>query len=273
MGARILVVDSDAAFAAMLKDLLEEDGGHTVDVARDGREALAALRRAEFALTIVDMGLEPGGNAYLELLHAVRQSWPSMRLVLIPFGGEDLPPEARRVDIQGVLSKPFFADDLLPAIEEALTRRVTAAAPTPPLSPPPAPAARLQPVAVEPRPAAGTPAVLASLARETGADLALYLSMAGGREELLGQASTFGKSVVEALTGPVAAAVRAAQAAGRALGQANVPFEHNMFESGTIRLYVMVLPGDRLLLVMTPIGTPLGMVRTNLRRAARDLGV
>jgi len=67
------------------------------------------------------------------------------------------------------------------------------------------------------------------------------------------------------------AAVRTAQAAGRFLRQPDAPFEHSMFESGTLRLYVLALPGERLLAVVTPVSTPLGMVRQNLRRAGRDL--
>ncbi len=44
-----------------------------------------------------------------------------------------------------------------------------------------------------------------------------------------------------------------------------------MFESSSVRLYALALPGERLLAVVTPVSTPLGMVRQNLRRAGRDL--
>jgi predicted regulator of Ras-like GTPase activity (Roadblock/LC7/MglB family) len=44
-----------------------------------------------------------------------------------------------------------------------------------------------------------------------------------------------------------------------------------MFESDSLKLYMMVLRDDQLLLVVTPHTTRLGTIRHNLRRAARAL--
>ena len=44
-----------------------------------------------------------------------------------------------------------------------------------------------------------------------------------------------------------------------------------MFESDRSRLYIMTLPGDLALVIVTPINTPLGTIRHNLRRASRHL--
>ena len=270
MAPRILLADSDEAFGTMLKEMLETEGGYSVVVVRSAREALERLRGADYALTIVDMGLAPGGDAYLDLIQKVRQGWPTMRLMIIPLMGEDVPSEARRVNIQGTLTKPFFADDLLPGIREVLAKQVSAPSPPPPVTPPPS-----KPQALPP---AGPQAVLAALARETGAETVLLISIASGREELVSAVglppSAIGgraKPTAETLTTSIVAAVRAAQAVGPLLGQPDIPFEHNMFESGSLRLYVMALSGERLLVVVTPIGTALGMIRQNLRRASRDL--
>ena len=279
MAPKILVVDSNEAFATMLKEILEAEGGYLVDLAHSERQALGLLPRIDYALTIVDMGLEPGGDAYLDLIHKVRQGWPAMRLVLIPLMGEDLPAEARRLDIQGTLTKPFFVDDLLPNIREALTKKVRpAGSPTPvpvPAGFPPSPAPAPAGVSVSrpaDRPAAASGSPLADLVRETGADLALLISMAAGKEGLVSHVGTMPKAGAEELVRLIVAAVRTAQAAGRFLGQPDAPFEHSMFENGAVRLYVLALPGERLLSVVTPVSTPLGMVRQNLRRAGRDLG-
>jgi CheY-like chemotaxis protein len=279
MALKILVVDSNEAFATMLKEMLEAEGGYSVDVAHSERKALDLLPRTDYALTIVDMGLDPGGDAYLDLVHKVRQGWPTMRLVLIPFIGEDLPPEARRLEIQGTLTKPFFVDDLLPNIQEALAKKVRPISSPPPTvsvpagTPPPAVLASARYSAPRPagKPVTGSGSALASLVRETDADLALLISAAAGQEGLMSCVGTVGKSGADELARLIIAAVRAAQAAGRFLGQPDAPFEHNMFESGTVRLYVLALPGERLLAVVTPVSTPLGMVRQNLRRAGRDL--
>ena len=279
MVSKILVVDGNEAFATMLKEILEAEGGYSVDVAQSERKALGLLPRTDYALTIVDMGLDPGGDAYLDLVHKVRQGWPAMRLVLIPLMGEDLPPEAQRLDIQGTLTKPFFVDDLLPNIQEALTKKVRPAGSPPPstpapvVSPPPSAPASAKPPAPRPveRPTAGSGSPLADLVRETGADVALLISMAAGQEGLVSYVGAGPKSGAEELARLIVAAARAAQAAGRFLRQPDAPFEHSMFESSAIRLYVLALPGERLLAVVTPLSAPLGMVRQNLRRAGRDL--
>ena len=280
MAPKILVVDSNEAFATMLKGILETEGGYSVDVAHSERKALGLLPAADYALTIVDMGLDPGGDGYLDLVHKVRQGWPTMRLVLIPLMGEDLPPEARRLDIQGTLTKPFFVDDLLPNIQEALTKKVRPVSPPPsltpaPISPPPPsepPSARQTAPLPAQKPASGSGSPLAGLVRETGADVALLISTVAGQEGLVSYVGTVGKSGAEEFARLIVAAVRAAQAAGRFLGQPDAPFEHSMFESGSVRLYALALPGERLLAVVTPLSMPLGMVRQNLRRAGRDLG-
>ena len=275
MASKILVVDSNEAFATMLKEMLEAEGGYSVDVAQSERKALGLLPRMDYALTIVDMGLDTGGDAYLELVHKVRQGWPAMRVVLIPLMGEDLPPEARRLDIQGTLTKPFFVDDLLPNIQEALTKKVRPASPLQPTSPPPPPASSSAgspaPRPAE-KPATGSASPLADLVRETGADVALLISVAAGQEGLVSYVGTMARSGAEELTRLIVAVARAGQAAGRFLRQPDAPFEHSMYESGDIRLYVLALPGERLLAVVTPVSTPLGMIRQNLRRAGRDLG-
>jgi len=279
MAVRILVVDSNEAFSTMLKEILESEGGYSVDVVHSERKALALLPGADYALTIVDMGLDSGGDAYLDLAHKVRQGWPAMRLVLIPLMGEDLPPEARRLDIQGTLTKPFFVDDLLPNIKEALAKKVRPAgapppsAPAPVISPLPSASAPARPPTPQPadRPAAGSGSGLAGLVRETSADVALLISTAAGKEGLVSYVGTMSKSGAEELAKLIVTAARAAQAAGRFLRQPDAPFEHSMFESGAIRLYVLALPGERLLAVVTPVSTPLGIVRQNLRRAGRDL--
>jgi CheY-like chemotaxis protein len=247
MAPKILVVDRNQAFATMLQQMLEADGGYEVEVADGGSQALALLRQADFDLTIVN----------------VRQIDPAMRLMLIPLMGRDLPPEAPQLNIQGILAKPFFADDLLPNIRDALAK---------PVEPP-----TIHPAT---RPATTPPAsqalpdlqsILSDLAHETNADAILLLSMATGHDKVIAHVSTLDPSELEMLADLGIATVRAAQATGHCLGQPDTPFKHNMFESDSSRLYIMALPKERLLMVLTRISTPLGTIRHNLRRALRSL--
>jgi len=244
----------------MLKQMLETDGGYVVRVAQRGSEALAMLHEEVFALTIIDMDLDPDDLDYQDLIPRVREVQPSMRLMLIPLMGESLPSEVKQSDIQGILSKPFFADDLLPSIEDALNRAVR----TSDLQSDPAPAPEFQ--ASE-----ETEAILHQLAREVYADAVLLLSTRKGEERLISHASSQDEKSTMALANLSIDTIRAAQATARFLGQPDRPFEHNIFESDSLRLYAMSLPGEMLLTVVTPTNTPLGTIRHNLRRAAREL--
>ena len=162
-----------------------------------------------------------------------------------------------------MLSKPFFADDLLPSIEDALRKEVGSAPPQPAASPPPAEPAEETAPDVQP--------LLAELARETHADAILLISYASGDGDVVAHFSTLDQEGVKTLASLILEAVSAAQGAAQFLGQPDQPFEHHMFESDSLKLYMMTLYGDQLLLVVTPSTPRLGTIRHNLRRAARAL--
>jgi CheY-like chemotaxis protein/predicted regulator of Ras-like GTPase activity (Roadblock/LC7/MglB family) len=293
MSPVILVVDPNEAFATLLKDLLETENSYTVKVAENGSAAMSLLGRETVDLTIVDVDLDPEDMTCRELIRAIRRLHPSMRIVVIPLMGEELPPEAQELDIQGSLSKPFFADDLLPRIEEALSRQVgkgheatraqeeeeeeeeegeERGAEAEKARAVPLAAERKRPPQLAAEPDAEIRAVLAELARETQAETTLLISAAAGQQEVMGHSATLRDAELEKLAGYILALVETGQAAGRFAGQGDSPFEHNMLEGASSRLYVMVLSSDLLLVTVTPSQTPLGTVRHNQRRAARQLG-
>jgi DNA-binding NtrC family response regulator len=261
--AKILVVDPNEAFATMLKDMLEQEGGYQVAVTSRGSDALALVVQDSFDLTIVDMDLDPADMGYRDLVLGLRRAQPSMRLVLIPLMGEQLPPEVHRLDIQGILSKPFFADDLLPGIQEALHKKAR-------VEPPPKRAA-----GPNRQPDTGPPSqveeVLAELLRETRADAVWLVSSQDGTGEVVAQAGSISRRSARTLTLLSMETIRSAQSIARFLGQANEPFEHSMFENTSSRLYIMSLSPDLTLVLVTPIHTPLGTIRHNLRRFERNL--
>ena len=263
MAQRILVVDGNVAFATMLKEMLEAEGGYQVRVAPGGSAALSILERDRFDLTIVDMDLDPEEMGYRDLIRRVRRALPGMRLVLIPLMGQAVPAEAYELNVQGTLSKPFFADDLLPRIAAALSAPLAAA---PPPAVPPAPARR----AATSEPRSHIQELLLDLARETRADLVAVLSLQGSGR-VVSHVGNPGREEAEALAGLSLAALQAAQRLARFLGQPDLPFEHNMFESQSFRLYILSLPGNLALLLATPLGAPLGAVRQNMRRTGREL--
>jgi len=271
MVPRILVVDRNEAFATMLEEMLTMEGAYDVQVAHHDRDALLLLQQADFDLTVLDMDLGPGGD-YQDLIRSIRQIRPTMRVMLIPLMGQDLPPEADSLDIQGTLAKPFFADDLSPSIGRALAKNVRVFPPTPAAQPMPQPAlarSKSSPPAGEPAPEIRS--VLSDLARETGADLVLLLSDNPEGPGVVSHVSTLSSDKVGTFAGLILTMVQAAQAVRHFLGEPGLAFEHNMFEGQHLRLTVMFIPPVSFLVAVTPMSAPLGMVRHNLRRASRNL--
>jgi len=127
----ILVVDSDQAFATILKEGLETNGNYRVTLTQSGSDALESVVERPFDLVIVDMGLQ--GVKPVTLVKAIREAKPAMRLMLIPLFGQQIPAELRELKIQGFLPKPFFVGDLPRLVGEALSIE------TPASSAPPAP--------------------------------------------------------------------------------------------------------------------------------------
>jgi DNA-binding response OmpR family regulator len=122
MTRRILIVDSNEAFATMLQESLEQDGEYRATVTAGEDEALQALATARFDLAIVDLGLaDPDGATVARTL---RQQQAGLRLMLIPFMGEELPSELADMDVQGILPKPFFFPELPGRIADALAQPV-----------------------------------------------------------------------------------------------------------------------------------------------------
>jgi CheY-like chemotaxis protein len=279
MTPKILVVDRNEAFATVLREMLEVEGGYAVELACTGSHALALLRQSDFDLTIVDMDLDPKDVGYRDLILSARRLKPTMRLMLIPLQGRDLPPDVDRRDIQAVLPKPFFADDLLPNIAGALAKQVSLPQQAPPARLPASPSAHA--LASPPaRPPASPPArkampdlhaLLSELAREISADAVLLLSRFPKEGRVLAHASTWDAARLEALADLSLATLQAAQAMARFLAQPDESFEHNMFEGDSLRLYMMAIADGDLLVAVTSVNTPLGTIRHNLRRTARNL--
>jgi CheY-like chemotaxis protein len=297
MTKRILIIDSDRAFATALQEQLRDEGDLEARVALGSAEAIQALQEHDYDLTILDMGLdtdefdddETRVQAALALIPQIRATRPAMRLMLIPLMGEDLPTEATEMDIQGTLSKPFFVDDLLPRLESSL------ALPPPRTQPPPAmsrpsPAPHRPPDrAVEPEPAAPRPAAstadlegappgrvpaedairqaLFELVRETAADAAVFVGPAG----LVVHEGVLDSGRADALAQQVRHTLETSRRVSQFLEGSNAPLTQQILEGVRTRLYVCVLSPGHALAVLTPLDTTLGLIRINMQRTSRSL--
>jgi CheY-like chemotaxis protein/PAS domain-containing protein len=149
-GTRILVVDADEAVRRAAHNLLGSQGA-SLETARDGHEAVALMRQTLYSTALVDIRL-PDMDGY-EAFKRLREVQPSVPIILMTGFGWDPSHsivKARQEGLQTVLYKPFRADRLMDAVEQALRSAPAVNAAAPPLS-------ALDGVAARPLDAAGSP--------------------------------------------------------------------------------------------------------------------
>jgi DNA-binding response OmpR family regulator len=114
MNGRVLIADDHRDFAEVLKVALEAEG-YTVDLAANGREALAIQRKNAARILISDLVM-PDSDGF-ELIDAFRKEFPATKLVVIS-GAErlDVPRHLEAAALMGAdatFRKPFRMDALL----------------------------------------------------------------------------------------------------------------------------------------------------------------
>jgi two-component system, cell cycle response regulator len=77
---RILVVEDDAFFRGVFRDLLREEG-YEVDVAASGAEALEMLQNLDYQVVVTDLVMEDISG--LELLSRVKQNDPAIEVIMV----------------------------------------------------------------------------------------------------------------------------------------------------------------------------------------------
>jgi two-component system NtrC family sensor kinase len=119
---RILVVDDEDSIQKLLTGVLEMDG-HSVTIARNGREALDRIAQEPFDLIISDIKMPVMGGA--EMHKRLSDDGHPLARRLIFITGDTVAPETRKF-LQGVenavLSKPFRLRDVRDAVARALAR-------------------------------------------------------------------------------------------------------------------------------------------------------
>jgi DNA-binding NtrC family response regulator len=121
-GARLLVVDDDAAVVDYLCESLEERGYSAVGVT-SAREALQRVKDEDFDLVISDVEMPELRG--VDLLEALLEAKPNQLVLLITaYGSVELAVAAVRAGACDFLSKPFKIEALLHAIERAFSERM-----------------------------------------------------------------------------------------------------------------------------------------------------
>jgi two-component system nitrogen regulation response regulator NtrX len=120
MASDILVIDDEADIRELVSGILEDDG-HVVRAARDGDEALEAVRRRRPALVVLDIWLQGSRIDGLELLTLLKEIDPDLPVVVISGNGTiETAVAAIRKGAYDFVEKPFTADRLLVVISRAL---------------------------------------------------------------------------------------------------------------------------------------------------------
>lgn len=116
---KVLVVEDDPDLAALEAELLEEHG-HCVEVANNGREALAAVERAAPDLILLDMKMPVMSGR--EFVDEYRRAQPSPAPIVVVTAADDAQVRAAEVGASGWIAKPFDPDVLVEKVMRLLPR-------------------------------------------------------------------------------------------------------------------------------------------------------
>jgi len=118
MNARILVVDDSGFARRTLKQLLEA-GGHAVEEAKDGHDALERYFLNKPDLVMLDMVME--GMNGLEVLAKLRELDPEARVVIATADVQtSTRAEAQATGASGFITKPFDREQVLNTVSTVL---------------------------------------------------------------------------------------------------------------------------------------------------------
>lgn len=296
----ILVVDSEEGFGLMLKEGLENSGHYNARCVHTGSDTLNVIGSDDFDLIIVDMGLQD--MSAIGLVQTIRKANIDQRIMMIPLMGQNLPEKATALNINGILTKPFFVGDLPDLIDDAIGRR-RSPAPTPIAVPDSDPAeeepdstpevaenesASKDSVEEAPAPVAPPPTIptvsqdtirylrgneadilrlLDDLNREVRAEAILLIA----GPELIAQAGLLDRDHCQQLAALVGQSAQAAGQAADFLGEPSGQFSQSLHEGAEYRLYSLSLGEGILLSLALSSNVPLGMIRHQCRLIAEQL--
>jgi two-component system, NtrC family, nitrogen regulation response regulator NtrX len=118
--ADILVIDDEADIRELVSGILQDEG-HQARAARDGDEALDAIRQRRPALVILDVWLQGSRIDGLDLLAMLKDVDRELPVIVISGHGTiETAVAAIRQGAYDYIEKPFTADRLLVAVNRAL---------------------------------------------------------------------------------------------------------------------------------------------------------
>jgi AmiR/NasT family two-component response regulator len=118
----IVVVDDDPIIRMDIREMLEEGGYFVAGEAKNGEEAIELIARVKPDLAIMDIKM-PVMNG-IKASHIIRKlQQDTSVLLLTAYSQKELVKEAREAGVAAFLVKPVSEEDLLPAVEIALSQK------------------------------------------------------------------------------------------------------------------------------------------------------
>ena len=120
MTRKVLIADDEPNIVVSLEFLMKREG-HQVIVARDGDEALAAIRRERPDLVLLDV-MMPGKSGF-DVCAAVRadESLAATKIVLLTAKGRDTDvAKGTALGADAYITKPFSTKELAARVRELL---------------------------------------------------------------------------------------------------------------------------------------------------------
>jgi DNA-binding response OmpR family regulator len=115
----ILIIDDDAHFRAMLRQMLSR-AGYEVKEAPNGKQGMRLYRTEPVDLVITDL-IMPEKEG-IETITDLRREFPGVKIIAVSGGGkigpEDYLSGAKLLGAQRILAKPVEKDEMLEAIRE-----------------------------------------------------------------------------------------------------------------------------------------------------------
>ncbi|HEY5049779.1 MAG TPA: response regulator [Acidothermaceae bacterium] len=124
--SRVVIAEDEALIRLDLKETLDELGYEVVGEASDGEQAVALARELRPDLVILDVKMPVLDG--ISAAQRIAAAGIAPVVILTAFSQRDLVERARDAGAMAYLVKPFSSNDLLPAIEMALSRYAEAAA-------------------------------------------------------------------------------------------------------------------------------------------------
>jgi DNA-binding response OmpR family regulator len=248
---RVLILDSNTDFAAILRDGLEQTGKFVISLASTGRTAAEAIRGSEYHLAIIDADVPDMPAA--DLLGQLRVLDPYLRIVFVPPFGQELPDSLAKLDTQGVLHKPFFVSQLAEQIAFFLEQKVVTAPPT-----------RVE--HMQARLPEITP-ILAEFSRQVSAETVALIC----QNKLVTYLGRSPNGREDALIDLMLDDLKVASQLARFLGEPDGHFDLHSYVGKTLSLYALRFDRDLALLSILDNGVRPGVVHLQVKRAVEEL--